>query len=167
MSSKGGWSRAKGKWSPHISPETKGGKTIAYGHKITPEEKKNHTIYGIDFSDGITDKEALIIFRKDVNRTAGALGIEKLDTKLQTVATDVVFRLGVAATKRSSFLRAIKAGNIGEAYAQTGDLNYKVKGVKHFYDARNERVFRAAGLWSSIDAESKQRYKDIQNKAKG
>ena len=52
----GGYNKARQKWYPHRSIEG-GSATIAYGHKILPEE---------DFSNGITDEQAISLLKKDI-----------------------------------------------------------------------------------------------------
>jgi hypothetical protein len=53
---KGGFNKQTQKWSPHASIEG-GSNTIAYGHKIQPNEK---------FDQGLSDEEAIELLRKDV-----------------------------------------------------------------------------------------------------
>lgn len=48
----GGWNKTKKKWYPHKSPEG-GTPTIAYGHKLTPNEVATGA-----FKNGITDEQA-------------------------------------------------------------------------------------------------------------
>lgn len=55
---KGGYNKDLNKWFPHTSLEG-GEDTIAYGHKILPNE---------DYSQGITDGEALELLKADIDK---------------------------------------------------------------------------------------------------
>lgn len=56
-----GAGKKDGKWYPHKSVEG-GNKTIAYGHKITDEERDS----GV-FDDGLTEEEAIELLKKDID----------------------------------------------------------------------------------------------------
>lgn len=65
----GGWNKSTMKWYPHKSLEG-GTPTIAYGHKLLPGE---------NFSNGLTDEEAIKLLRKDIqNAESTARGLVKV-----------------------------------------------------------------------------------------
>ena len=65
----GGYNKSEAKWYPHKSIEG-GSDTIAYGHKV---------VSGEDFSDGITDGEALSLLKKDISNKE-SLSTRKIST---------------------------------------------------------------------------------------
>ncbi len=93
-----------GKWYPHKSFEG-GSDTIAYGHKIQPGE---------NFSNGITQQQALELLKKDiavaannarliVNKLYGPNSWERLDNTRKEMLVDFAFN-GVLA-KFPNFMR--------------------------------------------------------------
>ncbi len=69
----------KGKYSGKIFPNkppedakdgAKATRDIGYGHKITPRQEKAKMIYGIDFSNGITEQQASWILVRDIEKHA-------------------------------------------------------------------------------------------------
>tara|TARA_R110002050_G_scaffold5579_1_gene24608 strand:+ start:3018 stop:3872 length:855 start_codon:yes stop_codon:yes gene_type:complete len=59
-----------GIWKPHASYEG-GNDTVAYGHKITDEERDAGT-----FDDGITDEEAVELLKKDIDEANRKIRVE-------------------------------------------------------------------------------------------
>lgn len=57
---KGGYNKAKGKWYPYVDVN---GKSIAYGHYITPTEESA----GI-YKNGITDEQAMSLLKQDIKK---------------------------------------------------------------------------------------------------
>ena len=58
------------KWYPHESVEG-GNKTIAYGHKITNEERDAGT-----FDDGLSEEEAIELLKKDIDEANRKIRVE-------------------------------------------------------------------------------------------
>ena len=92
----------------------KGEMDIAFGHKITPAERKSGKIYGIPWKKGITYKQAETILRKDIEvhankakkylRKKGA-NFDRLDPTIQEVLIDYSFT--GALTKFPKFVDAV------------------------------------------------------------
>lgn len=59
-----------GKWYPHKSVEG-GNKTIAYGHKISNEERDAGT-----FDNGLTEEEAIELLKKDIDEANRKIRVE-------------------------------------------------------------------------------------------
>jgi len=51
---------------PNKAPEDKGGSDLAYGHKLSEEELKSGSVYGIDYTEGITKDDASSILELDI-----------------------------------------------------------------------------------------------------
>jgi len=65
-----GKNEENGKWYPHESVEG-GNKTIAYGHKITNEERDAGT-----FDDGLSEEEAIELLKKDIDEANRKIRVE-------------------------------------------------------------------------------------------
>lgn len=95
----GGWNKKKERWYPHNSPEG-GTKTIGYGHKLT-----NSDISSNRFANGLTDAEALALFRDDL-KTAEAKAkllintYDKLPTEVKQALINSCYR-GELGTKKT------------------------------------------------------------------
>jgi len=122
---KGGYNKAKARWFPHKSLEG-GSDTIAYGHKIQKGE---------DFSEGITDDEAIKLLEKDINRKihdAKRL-IKNFDSLPLTVRIAVINALyrGDMGPKTMALLASHRFGEAAKEYLNHRE--YKTtsnKGVK-------------------------------------
>lgn len=87
-----------GRAEKNESPEFGDGFDIGFGHKLTPDEEKTQTVYGIDISNGISQSEAYQILMKDVAihraRVADKVGKEKfskLPEDAQNALVDLSF----------------------------------------------------------------------------
>jgi hypothetical protein len=115
-----------GKWYPHGSAEG-GRKTIAYGHKLK---------VGEDFSNGITDQEAIQLLIKDLtNHKAGASRIvdrkygtgtfSKLDRMRQEMLIDIQFNIRGGLNKFTQFMHAVVNND------KEGMIKHHVRKYKH------------------------------------
>ena len=136
---KGGYNKVKKLWFPHKSVEG-GSDTIAYGHKIQPNE---------DFSKGITDDDALKLLEKDASKKIDVAKkhIEKFDSMPLTVRIATINALyrGDMGPKTMKLLSQNKFAEAGKEYLNHGEYrSTKNRGVKKRMDW-NAAVFRAAG----------------------
>lgn len=93
---KSGWSKSRKLWFPHISSEG-GNKSIAYGHKLTNEERDNNT-----FARGITDKEAHRLLLSDL-KNAETRAISHINDIVNTVTTDAKVKYKLNRNARRSY----------------------------------------------------------------
>lgn len=124
----GGYDKASGKWFPARSLEG-GSDTIAYGHKIQPDE---------DFSAGLTDSEALNLLKKDIaiREASIRMNLPSYDTLPQYVKNAILsawYRgdLGPRATPKTWAL--ITSGNwshVANEYLNSKDFRSGLSGVK-------------------------------------
>ena len=136
---KGGYNKVKKLWFPHKSVEG-GSDTIAYGHKIQPNE---------DFSKGITDDDALKLLEKDASKKIDVAKkhIEKFDSMPLTVRIATINALyrGDMGPKTMSLLNQNKFADAAKEYLNHGEYrSTKNRGVKKRMDW-NAAVFKAAG----------------------
>ncbi len=79
------------------APESGGGLDIGFGHKLTSEEKESGKVYGIDWNEGISVKQAYEILDKDiVKKTDQARRIigskfDQLPVEAKELLTDYAF----------------------------------------------------------------------------
>lgn len=127
--------------------DTTGNETIGYGHKIDKEEKKSGKIYGIDYTDGLTEKESEIILQKDyesakkyTNQLLNNYDIDanNLSESQYKAIQEMVYQLGGAgAGKFKKTFALIKEGKYSEAAKEVQNSEwYKQtpKRVKQFQD---------------------------------
>jgi len=136
---KGGYNKVKKLWFPHKSVEG-GSDTIAYGHKIQPNE---------DFSKGITDDDALKLLEKDANKKIDVAKkhIEKFDSLPLTVRIATINALyrGDIGPKTIKLLNQNKFADAAKEYLNHGEYrSTNNRGVKKRMDW-NAAVFKAAG----------------------
>ena len=118
---KAGFDKETNTWKPHTSLE--GGRpTIAYGHKLTPEEAKgNYVMVGdtkVSLDKGLTNEQADMLFKQDMDiaKTEAKKfigeGFDKLSNKQQLIATELFYNLGANKAKQyKNFKEKLLAGD--------------------------------------------------------
>ena len=143
IKAEGGKPGKDGLYRPYPSIEG-GTDTVGHGHKLTKAEIKSGEIFGIPYKKGLSEKEVLIIYRKDKERLTKNLGLEGKSEEIKFLAADVAHRAGNIS--KWTFLKELKKGNLGKAYIQTADMYWTdTKGNKRFYNNRNLEIFKAVG----------------------
>lgn len=107
-------------WKPHASLEG-GSATLAYGHKLTPEEVKSNTVKigadVVDLSKGLTEQQAVTLLYQDIQKARASLqhtipDFSSFDEKYKKVLVSIAFNVGsVREEKWPSLLKAIRAGD--------------------------------------------------------
>jgi lysozyme len=118
-----------------VYPDSAGHDTIGYGHKLTKAEKKNGT-----FKGGVTEKEALALFRQDSSKVDAA--ISRLVTVQRDALASLIFNVGEGAFSGYNLLTELNAGNYRKALSEFSDINKVTDpntGVKIFNKGLNRR----------------------------
>jgi hypothetical protein len=130
---KAGFDKETNTWKPHTSLE--GGRpTIAWGHKLTPEEAKgNYVMVGdtkVSLDTGLTNEQADMLFKQDMDiaKTEAKKFIgedfDKLSNKQQLLATELFYNLGANKAKQyTNFKEKLLAGD--ESFINEIDRGYK------------------------------------------
>ena len=101
----GGWKTAKQKWYPHNSAEG-GNKTIAYGHKLTDNEKNGNT-----YVNGISDAAAKTLLGADLTskvaiaRTQLGDCWDALDFWAKVLYVELLYNIGATGAEKFKKLR--------------------------------------------------------------
>lgn len=130
-----GFDKQSNLWKPHGSLEG-GNATLAYGHKITDEEKASGVIKigneSVRIDAGLTETQALKLLEQDtaIARDAvDSLVTVPLNANQKEALTSLVYNVGVGSFKKSAALRALNAGDMKtfreEAFGAKGWVNYK------------------------------------------
>ena len=122
----------------HSSPEG-GTDTVAFGHKLTPEEDKSGIVYGYAV-DSVSLADADDILRRDLHRHEDTLrsrlysrlGVEyiRLSPRKRMMLLDYEFNLGDVVKKFPSFTRAVVTND-----RQAQEKEY----VRYYTDATGTR----------------------------
>lgn len=142
----GGYDKKLKKWFPHRSLEG-GSATIAYGHKIQPNETAENK--SKRWRDGLTDDEALQLLEKDIKKKIDFAKTKisnfdgmPLTVKIATI--NALFR-GDLGPKTMRLLSQNKFADAAREYLNHGEYRgTRNSGVKKRMDW-NAEVFRAAG----------------------
>lgn len=130
---KAGFDKKTNTWKPHKSLE--GGRaTVAWGHKLTPEEAKgNYVMVGdtkVSLDTGLTNEQADTLFKQDMDiaKTEAKKfigeGFDGLSNKQQLLATELFYNLGANKAKQyKNFKEKILAGD--ESFINEIDRGYK------------------------------------------
>jgi hypothetical protein len=130
---KAGFDKETNTWKPHKSLE--GGRaTIAWGHKLTPEEAKgNYVMVGdtkVFLDKGLTNEQADMLFKQDMDiaKTEAKKfigeGFDGLSNKQQLLATELFYNLGAnRARQYSNFKEKLLAGD--ESFINEIDRGFK------------------------------------------
>ena len=116
-----GAGRKDGKWYSHESLEG-GTHTIAYGHKLTPEEAKSGfiSINGklVDYRQGLSQDHAEAVLKADTqwaqthaSASLKKIGMEDDEGKLQAI-TSLIYNVGSGSWGSSKAKKFLEAGNI-------------------------------------------------------
>tara|TARA_R110002050_G_scaffold15155_1_gene46929 strand:+ start:1105 stop:2910 length:1806 start_codon:yes stop_codon:yes gene_type:complete len=116
-----GAGRKNGKWYSHESLEG-GTHTIAYGHKLTPEEAKSGfiSINGklVDYRQGLSQDHAEAVLKADTqwaqthaSASLKKIGMEDDEGKLQAI-TSLIYNVGSGSWGSSKAKKFLEAGNI-------------------------------------------------------
>ena len=116
-----GAGRKDGKWYGHESLEG-GTQTIAYGHKLTPEEAKSGfiSINGelVDYRQGLSQDHAEAVLKADTqwaqthaSASLKKIGMEEDEGKLQAI-TSLIYNVGSGSWGSSKAKKFLEAGNI-------------------------------------------------------
>ena len=116
-----GAGRKDGKWYGHESLEG-GTQTIAYGHKLTPEEAKSGfiSINGelVDYRQGLSQDHAEAVLKADTqwaqthaSASLKKIGMEDDEGKLQAI-TSLIYNVGSGSWGSSKAKKFLEAGNI-------------------------------------------------------
>ena len=116
-----GAGRKGGKWYGHESLEG-GTQTIAYGHKLTPEEAKSGfiSINGelVDYREGLSQDHAEAVLKADTqwaqthaSASLKKIGMEEDEGKLQAI-TSLIYNVGSGSWGSSKAKKFLEAGNI-------------------------------------------------------
>ena len=116
-----GAGRKDGKWYGHESLEG-GTQTIAYGHKLTPEEAKSGfiSINGelVDYRQGLSQDHADAVLKVDTqwaqthaSASLKKIGMEDDEGKLQAI-TSLIYNVGSGSWGSSKAKKFLEAGNI-------------------------------------------------------
>lgn len=130
---KAGFDKETNTWKPHKSLEG-GRSTIAWGHKLTPEEAKgNYVMIGdtkVSLDKGLTNEQADTLFKQDMDiaKTEAKKfigeGFDKLSNKQQLLATELFYNLGANKAKQyKKFKEKLLAGD--ESFINEIDRGYK------------------------------------------
>jgi GH24 family phage-related lysozyme (muramidase) len=126
-------------WTPHKSLEG-GTDTLAFGHKLTPEEAKTGKVkiggVDVDVSQGISMSQAKTLLRQDINNAREQLKKEdknfsKLPKKYQDVMINIKFNVG---NKSKEFK------NLRKAMQENDDLAVRREMVTTYQPIKGERV---------------------------
>lgn len=141
-----------GKWTPHKSSEG-GNRTLAYGHKITPAEKKKGTVNisgkEVDFDKGLTEEQAKALLQQDMEDAEKRLNksipdYESLDERYKNVLISLSFNVGnVDDENWPNLLIAARAGD---------EAGIRKEMVSGFYDRQgnwNKLLTRAKKIADS------------------
>jgi len=103
----------------HSSPEG-GTDTVGYGHKLTPEEERSGTVYGIDIAT-MTAQDAEFVLLMDIHakrksldarlRKEHGVSLNSLSERKQMMLTDYEFNLRGGVSAFPSFTGAVIAGD--------------------------------------------------------
>lgn len=134
----GGYNKQSKRWFPHKSLEGGAG-TIAYGHKILPDE---------DFSSGITESAAEDLLQKDIEKKITLLkskisNFEALPMTIKIAAINAVYR-GDLGPKTMSLLAQSQFDKAAKEYLNHSEYRTtKNPGVKKRMEW-NAKVFQGA-----------------------
>lgn len=130
---KAGFDKETNTWKPHKSLE--GGRaTVAWGHKLTPEEAKgNYVMVGdtkVSLDTGLTNEQADTLFKQDMDiaKTEAKKfigeGFDGLSNKQQLLATELFYNLGAnKARQYKNFKEKLLAGD--ESFINEIDRGFK------------------------------------------
>jgi hypothetical protein len=148
-----GWVKSEQKWVPHSSLEG-GSDTLAYGHKLTPSEVKSGKVKiageSVDFKKGITEGQAVDLFRQDVAKAEEGLSkrvtdFEGLPEKYRQILVSIQFNTGNVSEKTwPKLLAAMRAGD---------DATVRQEMVTSFADEQGNRTpleKRATAIANSV-----------------
>lgn len=130
---KAGFDKETNTWKPHKSLEG-GRSTIAWGHKLTPEEAKgNYVMVGdtkVSLDTGLTNEQADALFKQDMDiaKTEAKKfigeGFDSLSNKKQLLAIELFYNLGAnKASAYKNFKEKLLAGD--ESFIDEIDRGYK------------------------------------------
>jgi hypothetical protein len=130
---KAGFDKETNTWKPHKSLEG-GRSTVAWGHKLTPEEAKgNYVMVGdtkVSLDTGLTNEQADALFKQDMDiaKTEAKKfigeGFDNLSNKKQLLATELFYNLGAnKARAYKNFKEKLLAGD--ESFINEIDRGYK------------------------------------------
>jgi GH24 family phage-related lysozyme (muramidase) len=132
-----------GKFFSHASKEG-GTKTIGYGHKLTKAEATK-------FKDGISEKEALSLFRSDLKKAEAKAkrtwtGFDSLPSKYKKVIEALTFNVGsVTTAKWPSLAKAMKDKDDTKVRKEM-ITSFKKDGKKMYLKTRAKAIADAIGL---------------------
>lgn len=116
-----GAGKRKDKWYSHKSLEG-GSDTLAYGHKLTPEEVESGIIEvddkSFNWKEGLTEDQALAVLNKDANyaKNIALASLKKanLDEDLSKVQalTSLIYNVGSGSWGRSKAKKYLEAGQV-------------------------------------------------------
>jgi len=128
-------------------PSLEGGTdTIGAGHKIQPEEEKSGTIYGIDYTKGLTKRQVDYIYSKDKEAIMSENNISNVSPEAEYLLYDVAHR--ARSIKGWNFTKELKKKNpdMSKAFRHLADVSWTdKKGNIQFYNNRNEALFKNIG----------------------
>jgi lysozyme len=133
-----------------VYPDSAGHDTIGYGHKLTDAEKK-----GGVFKGGITEKEALALFRQDsakVDAAISRLVTVPISQGQRDALASLIFNVGEGAFSGYNLLTELNAGNYRKALSEFSDINKVTDpktGVKIFNKGLNRRRIADMKLFKS------------------
>jgi len=130
---KAGFDKKTNTWKPHKSLEG-GRSTVAWGHKLTPEEAKgNYVMIGdtkVSLDTGLTNEQADALFKQDMDiaKTEAKKfigeGFDGLSNKQQLLATELFYNLGAnKARAYKNFKEKLLAGD--ESFINEIDRGFK------------------------------------------
>jgi hypothetical protein len=151
-------------WQPYRSAEG-GNPTIGYGHKLTDAEAESGNIKidgkDVQYGGGLTDPQAKYLLHQSIREGIRAAKLpDDMPDEHVALAMDVAHRVGPNLRRNAGrFLGKLESGDLAGAYAETGDLFYTPHDEegnalpRKYYNARNSRIFAAAGYNPTEEAQ--------------
>lgn len=159
-----GFNIKRSRWFPHASIE--GGRpTLAYGHKVTPQEEATNTVVidGVSVAfetDGLTELQAVNLLKQDIdhheeiarkhwNMHFQRTPYDTLEEKYRGILVDLVFNTGRLATKHEFIWKRlglyIKAKDDHMVLKSSVPSFKDTKGDRHFLSERRKTIAISLG----------------------
>lgn len=113
---------------PNVYKDSLKNDTIGIGHLITKEEASSGKIYGQDYTDGLDEKEALIVLQKDLQNKINeartltknkGVDFDNLSNQQQMAIIEAVYQLGGGSfSKFPKLWEAMKSGDYKKAASE-------------------------------------------------